>query len=233
MTYQQVMLELQKLGIDQTRKIYLNHGADIPMFGVSMANIKLLAKKNKNNHDLGRELFFTNNVDAIYLSQFLVDSKQLTIEDFESIILKTHYYMILDNSVANIVAKNEQLSYECIAKWIAHTDSRFRQVAYSVYTLILGSYENDIIDKLDVHRKVLYVKEHIHQEENRVRYSMNNFLIQSAVTFPEFVEEFKGYAKEIGKVVVVMGNTACKVPDAASYIEKIQHMGNVGKKRKL
>jgi hypothetical protein len=29
-----------------------------------------------------------------------------------------------------------------------------------------------------------------------------------------------------------MGETACKVPDALAYIEKIESMGRIGKKRK-
>jgi hypothetical protein len=30
-----------------------------------------------------------------------------------------------------------------------------------------------------------------------------------------------------------MGETACNVPDAKSYIEKIESMGRIGKKRKM
>jgi hypothetical protein len=36
----------------------------------------------------------------------------------------------------------------------------------------------------------------------------------------------------IGKVRVDMGGTACKVPDAPQYIQKVVGMGRVGKKRK-
>jgi len=39
--------------------------------------------------------------------------------------------------------------------------------------------------------------------------------------------------KEIGKVRVFMGKTSCKVPDAYSYLEKIEDRGTIGKKRKL
>jgi hypothetical protein len=39
-------------------------------------------------------------------------------------------------------------------------------------------------------------------------------------------------AAKIGSVSVEMGGTACKVPDAAAYIKKVQQRGAIGKKRK-
>lgn len=233
MTYEEVMNELKTLGTEQSRKIYLRHGADLPMFGVSIANIKKLAKKNKNNHDLGVQLFNSSNIDAIYLSQYILDVSLLTIDDLERIAMSTHYYMILDNVIANLAAKNKEIAFTCLRKWIQHDDHRFRQIAYSLYTLILLSYDNELIDSSDVFNRVKHVRETIHSEENRVRYSMNSFLIQAAVTFPEFTKPFKDLAKEIGKVNVHMGETSCKVPDAYTYIEKIEKMGNIGKKRKI
>ena len=233
MTYIEVMKELESLGTEQNRKIYTNHGADLELFGVSTANIKLLAKKNKNDHKLGEKLLFSGNVDAIFLSQFIVDANRLTMMDLESLIESTNYYLILDNVVGTLAAKNRSIAFECLDKWINHGDKRYRQVAYSLYGLILSSYESELIDKEHVYKYVSHVKEVIHDEENRVRYSMNNFLIIAATTYQEFTAEFKVYAKEIGKVDVFMGKTACKVPYAFSYIEKIESMGNIGKKRKI
>ena len=38
--------------------------------------------------------------------------------------------------------------------------------------------------------------------------------------------------KKLGRVDVDMGGTACKVPLALEYIEKLEKSGRVGKKRK-
>lgn len=233
MSYNEVMKELENLGSEQTRKIYTNHGADIPMFGVSIANLKKIAKKNKNNNELGKKLFFSNNVDAIYLSQFILDDNILTISDLEQVALSTNYYMILDNVVAVLAAKNRDIAFECLDKWLDHEDNRLKQIAYSLYSLILLSYDESLIDKEKVLEYARFVKDNIHSQENRVRYSMNGFLISVGSSYGEYTPLIKDYAKEVGKVSVLMGKTACKVPDAFSYIEKIESMGNIGKKRKL
>jgi hypothetical protein len=39
-------------------------------------------------------------------------------------------------------------------------------------------------------------------------------------------------ADKIGTVEVDMGDTACKVPSAREYIQKVQQRGTLGKKRK-
>ncbi len=40
-------------------------------------------------------------------------------------------------------------------------------------------------------------------------------------------------ASKIGKVHVDMGDTECKVPDAAPTIQHIKKLGRLGKKRKM
>ena len=233
MTYNEVMKELESYGSEQTTKIYRNHGADIPLFGVSVANIKKVAKKLKNSHDVGYELLKTDNVDAIYLSQYVVDAEKLTIEDLEEVVERTEYYMLLDVVVANLAAKNKSIAFEALQKWINSDNHRYRQVAYSLYGLILMSYDDKLIDKEDVINRIELIKNGIHDEENRVRYNMNNFLIGVGSNYEDLTNTCKEYAKEIGKVNVYMGKTSCKVPDAYSYIEKIEKMGNIGKKRKI
>ena len=233
MTFKQVMKELESYGTEQTRKIYSNHGADIDQFGVSIANIKKMAKKLKGKHDLGMELLHSGNVDAIYLSQYVVNPKYVCSEDLEEVIDLTSYYMILDNVVAPIIARNRDLVDELLYNYLDSENDRKEQVAYSVYSMILGSYDDEDIDYNHVRSTIDYVKENIHHSENRVRYSMNNFLIAAGAANREIIDFSKEAAKQIGKVHVYMGKTSCKVPDAYSYIEKIEDKGYIGKKRKL
>jgi len=233
MTYDEVMRELESYGTEQNRKIYSRHGADIPMFGVSVANIKKLAKKIKGEHEIGFKLFNSNNVDAIYLSQFVLDSSRLTVSDIEKIIESTEYYMILDGVIGSITAKNKDIAFEVLERWLTHDNHRFRQAGYGLYSLMLMSYDNELLDNEDVMKKVKHIEENIHGEANRVRYNMNNFLITAGTTFPENVEVCKDVALNVGKVEVSMGETSCKVPNAFTYIEKIEKMGKVGKKRKI
>ncbi len=231
MTYNEVMKQLESLGTAQTRKIYTRHGNDIDMFGVSVANLKKVLKPIKKDKELGMRLLKSRNSDAIYLSQWIVDSNQLTISDLEELIELTNYYMTLDTVVPNLLIKNKELAWECIGKWTNHMKPRYRQSAYSLYSLILGTYPNEEIDFTDVKNKLHYISKVIHDEENRVRYSMNSFVISAGVYNPDITDLAMDISEKIGRVNVYMGQTSCKVPFAPEYIEKVKKMNRIGKKR--
>ena len=93
------MKELESLGTEQTRKIYRNHGADSALFGVSVADLKKIAKQLKGNHEVGMKLLHSKNVDAMYLSQFVVNETKICKADLEQVIECTNYYMILDTHI--------------------------------------------------------------------------------------------------------------------------------------
>ena len=67
---------------------------------------------------------------------------------------------------------------------------------------------------------------------NRVRYAMNSVLILLGSHVAALTDECIAAARRIGEVKVDMGDTACKVPDVAEYIEKVRSRGSLGKKRK-
>jgi hypothetical protein len=77
-----------------------------------------------------------------------------------------------------------------------------------------------------------HVVQHIHEAPNDVRYTMNGFIIAVGSYVKPLLKQAKRAASAIGAVSVNMGDTACKVPLASAYIEKIEAAGRVGKKRK-
>ena len=73
MTTEQVMKELEKKGSESIRKIFKNHGNSGPMYGVKVADLKVIQKKVKKDHELAMGLFATGNYDAMYLAGLIAD----------------------------------------------------------------------------------------------------------------------------------------------------------------
>jgi hypothetical protein len=61
---------------------------------------------------------------------------------------------------------------------------------------------------------------------------MNTFVISVGCYVQDLTDLALQTAAKIGLVTVDMGDTACKVPSAAEYIQKVQKRGSIGKKRK-
>ena len=67
------MATLEAAGTEQNRKTYRRHGARDPMFGVSFAVMRPLAKRAKRDQALARELWGTGNYDARILACMVAD----------------------------------------------------------------------------------------------------------------------------------------------------------------
>ena len=76
------------------------------------------------------------------------------------------------------------------------------------------------------------VTKKIHTAPNRVKYTMNNFIICTGCYVVPLSDKAKKAAAEMGVVRVNMGDTDCNIPDAKSYIKKVVDMGRLGKKKK-
>src|SRR5687767_7251466 len=83
MTKEQVMNELKKKGSESTKRIFLNHGASEPMYGVKIADLKIIQKQVKKDHQLAMELFDTGNYDAMYLAGLIADESKMSKKDIQ------------------------------------------------------------------------------------------------------------------------------------------------------
>jgi 3-methyladenine DNA glycosylase AlkD len=78
LTCASVMAELKKKGSEKTRETYARHGmATERMYGVSMADLKVIAKTIKGQQALACELYETGNLDAMYLAGLVADGSQM------------------------------------------------------------------------------------------------------------------------------------------------------------
>ena len=231
MTTEEIMKELEKNGSESIRKIFLNHGAKGPMFGVKVGDLKVIQKKVKKDHQLAMELFDTGNYDAMYLAGLIADESKMNKKDIQQWAEKSHNHGISEYTVAWVAAESEY-GWELGMKWI---DSPKENIASSGWNTLSGVIAMKPDNELNIAliKKLLQriVKE-IHSAPNRVRYTMNGFVIGVGAYIKELTKEAIEISKKIGDVYVDMKGTACKVPSATDYIKKTEAKGSIGKKKK-
>lgn len=227
----QVMTELKKKGSAQTRKIYTNHGAGENIFGVKVADLKVIAKKIKGRQDLACELYETGNIDAMYLAGLVADGSQMTKKQLNEWAKQSKWYMISEYSVPFVATENEA-SLDLAKKWIKSKTECVAAAGWATYAGALAVINDADLDLKEIKELLKKIEKEIHAARNRVRYTMNGFVIAVGAYVEPLLKHAKATAKKIGKVDVEMGNTSCKVPLASDYIEKIESKGRVGKKRK-
>jgi len=227
-----IMNELEDFGNESTKKIFMKHGAPEPFFGVKVQDLKKIQKRIKKDHPLALALYNTGNGDAMYLAGLIADEKQMDRKTLDNWVNNASWYMISEYTVPWIAA-DSGLGWSCGLEWIEAKDPKVASSGWAALAAHLSVCSPESTDIPMLKKLIKRVASEIENAPNRVRYTMNGFLIAAG----SYVESLSSLAMEtaarIGKVHVEMAGTACKVPDAATYIKKVADKGRTGKKRKM
>ena len=225
------MSELKKKGSAQTRKIYTSHGAPENMFGCKVADMKVIAKKIKGDQDLALELFETGNSDAMYLAGMVADGSQMNKTQLNKWANASKWYFVSEFAVPGVVCESKH-ARDLAMKWIKSKKEHVAACGWATYAGLVSITDNEDLDSDEIEVLLEYIQENIHEAKNRVRYTMNGFVIAVGGYIKSLNKRAKLVAKAVGKVEVNMGTTSCKVPFAPDYIKKMESRGSLNKKRK-
>lgn len=226
------MAELQSMGSESTKRIFLNHGAKEPLFGVKVQDLKKIQKKVRKDYALSLELFQTGNSDAQYLAGLIADEGKMTKEDLRAWAHGAGWHMVSEYTVPWIAAESHH-GFDLALEWIDAVGAHLQAAGWSTLSSLASIKKDSELD-LDTFKSLLNrVEKEIHKAPNRVRYVMNGFVIATGCFIPALTSEAMQAGKAIGQVSVEMGGTSCKVPNAPEYIQKIIDKGSIGKKKKM
>lgn len=230
-TASQVMTALKKKGTAQTRKTFARHGAPDNFFGVKVGDLKVIAKQIKGNQELACELYDTGNSDAMYLAGIVADGSQMTKKQLEKWAQTAPWYMISEYSVPGVATESPH-AHDLAVKWIKSKKPNVAATGWCTYAGIVATTPDDELDLKEIESLLQQIEKNIHKSPERVKYTMNGFVISVGGYVKPLSKKAKAVAKKIGKVEVDVGDTACKVPLALEYIGKMEKSGRAFKKRK-
>jgi len=225
-----VMQELEALGKERTKKIYMSNGAQEPLFGVATGQMKPIKKKTGLNQPLAEQLYATGNYDAMYFAGVIAEPKVMTEADFDRWIDSAYFYMISDYIVAVTLAEAD-IAQQVADKWIASDEELKRSAGWSCYCWLLGNRKDHefsvekMADLLDL------AKNTIHDAPERAKYAMNNFIYTVAVSFVPLHEKAVEIASEVGPVEVQKGKKTDYL-NASDRIQKAIDKEEIGFKRR-
>ncbi len=231
MTAKEILKELEGYGNAQTKKTLMTHGAKEPLFGVKVQDLKKILKKTKKNHQLSLDLYATGNSDAMYLAGLMADENQITQEQLQTWVEQAYWSYLCEYAVPWVAAESPH-GFDLGLQWIESDRETIATAGWSTLAYFAAVREDDELD-IDAYVRLLdRVEKNIHTAPNRVRYTMNGFVIAIGTYVKALTEKAKATGGKIGVVSVNMNGTACKVPLATAYIDKVIDKGRVGVKRK-
>ncbi len=231
MTSNEILKQLETLGLPSIKNVLLKHGIKEPLYGVKIEELKKIQKKIKDGHELSLQLYKTGVYDAMYLAGLVAEPEKMSAKELQEWAQQANAPVLYETTVASVAAESKH-GMELAKKWIASKDAGIASAGWATLAAIVSIKDDSELDILMLKELMDKVAATIDSSPNRVKSTMNGFMIAVGI----YVKELNGLAKQtaqkIGKVKVDMGDTACKVPFAVDYIEKAEGKNVIGKKKK-
>jgi 3-methyladenine DNA glycosylase AlkD len=232
-TVASILAELKEKGREQTRKIYARHGmAADRVYGVSTADMKAIAKTIKGQQALACELYATGIMDAMYLAGMVADGRQMTRKQLNEWAEGAAQMQMIAEYTVPWVAVESEHGRDLAMEWIKSKKEHVASAGWCTYSGLVAVRPDAALDLKEIEGLLAKIVKEIGGAQNRVRYTMNGFVISVGAYVKPLYKPAMAAARQIGVVSVEMGDTACKVPLATAYIEKIEAAGRLGQKRK-
>lgn len=230
MDLETVMQELEALGKERTKKIYLSNGAREPLFGVATGEMKPIFKKTKINQPLAEQLYATGNYDAMYFAGIIADPNGMTEADYDRWVDQAYFYMISDFVVAVTLAEAD-IGQEVADKWIASDVELRRSAGWSCYCWMLGNRPDREFSESKIAKLLELARNTIHDAPERTKYAMNQFIYTVGISYLPLHDLAVETAKAVGPVEV-KDKGKSKLLEASNTIKKAVEKGQLGFKRK-
>jgi 3-methyladenine DNA glycosylase AlkD len=231
MDFETVMQELEALGKERMKKMYISNGAHEPLFGVATGAMKPIAKKIKINQPLADELYATGNYDAMYFAGIIADPNGMTEADYDRWMDGAYFYMLSDYVVA-VTLSEAVIAQDVGDKWIASGEELRMSGGWSCYCWLLGNRPDSQFSESKISNMLDLVEKSIHDAPVRTQSAMNNFVSTVAVSYLPLHEKAVETAKAIGPIEIKREKKKSSILHASQDIQKVIERGKIGFKRK-
>ena len=211
-----VMEQLEAAGTAQNRKVYARHGAAEPMCGVSYAELGRIAKPIKTDHALARQLWDSGNHDARVLALRVADPAEVD-ESLARRWLRDVDNYILAEGLGGLCAQTAH-ARALSDSWRDRPDEWPASVGWFI---VMCTAEDPGVWSVEELRGLLgQIEAEITMRPNRVRHEMNGAMIVMALRDAGLRRSVLAVVTRIGPVKVDHGQTGCKTPEVAPYVER-------------
>ena len=227
-TLQDVIDQLQLAGTAQNRKVYARHGAAEPMFGVSYKDLGRIAKPLKTDHALATDLWDSGNHDARVLALRVADASAMSKTRARRWLRDVDNY-ILAEGLGGLLSQSPH-ARELSDEWRDSPSEWPASVGWFIVTCT--AEQTDTWSTSELKDLVTMIEVEIAERPNRVRHEMNGALIAIGLRDESVRRMVLEVARRLGPTQVDHGETGCKTPDVAPYIERtLAHRAKLAARR--
>nr|ART36727.1 D612 [uncultured bacterium] len=221
MTLNETLKQLKALGNEKVRaqnakESVFGSGAGDNQFGVSLGDIRKLAKKIRTDHPLALSLWETGNVDAQFLATLLIQPQKLSAKELDRMVRSITFVRVADWLISYVVRQHpekEALRQEWMAageddRWTARAgwDLTSERVAKSP-------------DGLDLPALLARIEAEMGVADPEVQWTMNMTLATIGIHFPKHRKRALAIGEKLGIYRDYPVSKGCTSPFAPIWIQ--------------
>lgn len=213
MNLKEALTELKTLGTAKVRAQNARHGAGENQFGVSLGDIRALAKKVRTDHPLALTLWETRNVDAQFLAALLIQPGRLSTDEMGRMVRSIAFVRVADWLNAYVVRQHpekETLRQE----WMATDDRWAARAGWDLTAERVGRSP----DGLDLPALLDRIESEMATADPVVQWTMNNTLAGIGIHFAKHRKRAIAIGEKLGLYRDWPVSKGCTPPYAPIWI---------------
>jgi 3-methyladenine DNA glycosylase AlkD len=213
MTLSETLKHLKALGNEKLRALNTRHGAGDKQFGVSLGDIRVLAKKIRTDHPLALSLWKTRNVDAQFLATLLIQPQKLSAKEMDRMVRSVAFVRVADWLIAYVVRQHPDK--EALRRdWMVADDRWSARAGWDLTAERVAKSP----DGLDVPALLARIECEMADAEPEVQWTMNNTLATIGIHFPKHRHRAVAIGETLGIYRDYPVSKGCTSPFAPIWI---------------
>lgn len=214
MTLKETLKQLKALGNAKVRAQNAKNGAGDNQFGVSLGEIRVLAKKIRTDHALALSLWETGNADAQFLAALLIQPKKLSAKELDQMVRSVAFVRVADWLNSYVVRQHPEK--EALRQdWMTADD---RWAARAGWDLTAERVAKSP-DGLDVAALLARIESEMADAVPEVQWTMNYTLANIGIHFPKLRKRAIAIGEKLGIYRDYPVSKGCTSPFAPIWID--------------
>ena len=216
MKLKEALAQLKALGNETVRARNARNGAGDNQYGVQVGDIRKLAKKIKANHELGLELWATENIDAMLLAILLIDPKKLSAKELDLMVRSATFPWVADwlNAYVVKVHSDKEALRE---KWMKAKDPWAARAGWNLTAERVVRSP----DGLDLSALLERIESEMAAAPPAAQWTMNSCLAQIGIQFPKHRKRALAIGESLGIYRDYPVSKGCTSPFAPIWIREM------------
>lgn len=213
MTLKETLGQLEALGNAKVRAQNAKSGAGENQFGVSLGEIRTLAKTIRTDHSLALSLWETGNADAQFLATLLIQPKKLSTAELKRMVRSVAFVRVADWLISYVVRQHpekETLRQE----WMTADDRWEARAGWDLTAERVGKSP----EGLDLPALLDRIESEMPAAAPEVQWTMNNTLAGIGIHFPKHRKRAIAIGEKLGVYRDYPVSKGCTSPFAPIWI---------------